>query len=141
MSGSGKMIQVLKELVVPMLRMQGFKGSFPHFRRNKIDSMHLLTFQFDKWGGGFAVELACCSAEGVTMYWGEKVPANKVTVHHVNTRYRLGARDINSDHWFRYDEAESNQYKSAVDELLKELNNIDAWFGKLKNGQKNDKWG
>jgi hypothetical protein len=131
MNGRGEMVQVLKELVVPKLRMQGFKGSFPHFRKNKIDNIHLLTFQFDKWGGGFAVELACCPAEGVTMYWGEKVSANKVTTHHINTRYRLGAKDTNSDHWFRYDGLIKNQFKSTADELLKELSTIDDWFSKL----------
>jgi len=43
-----RMIETLKEYVVPVLRERGFKGSFPHFRRPTATAIHLLTFQFDK---------------------------------------------------------------------------------------------
>lgn len=98
-----RMIEVLKSVVIPALRSRGFKGSFPHFRRSADTAIHLLTFQFDKWGGGFVVEIATCPKDGLTMHWGEFVPPNKVTAHHVNSRLRLGAKDSNNDHWFRYD--------------------------------------
>ncbi|WP_053363332.1 DUF4304 domain-containing protein [Bacillus sp. FJAT-27251] len=42
-----KMISELKKIVVPELRMSGFKGSFPHFRRIKKDKIDLMTYPID----------------------------------------------------------------------------------------------
>ncbi len=114
-----RMIEVLKSEVVPILRAKGFKGSFPHFRRLANTGIHLLTFQFDKWGGGFVVEVAACPKDGFTMHWGEHISPNKVTAHHVNERLRLGAKAPNSDHWFRYDQpASGDSCIQASSELL-----------------------
>ncbi|SDK75651.1 DUF4304 domain-containing protein [Microbulbifer yueqingensis] len=97
------MIAVLKNRVVPRLRKSGFSGRFPHFRRYAGESVHLLTFQFDRRGGGFVVEVAACPAAGARMHWGETVPAEKVTAHDVQHRLRLGADGPGADHWSRYD--------------------------------------
>lgn len=117
-----KMIETLKEHVVPVLKARGFKGSFPHFRRITDTGIHLLTFQFDKWGGGFVVEVAACSAQGVTMHWGEQIPPAKVTAQHVSRRVRLGASDDQTDHWFRSDKrglpSFSDPYERAAREIL-----------------------
>jgi len=45
----------LKAIVVTALRASGFKGSFPHFRRPLPERIDLLTFQFDRHGGGFVL--------------------------------------------------------------------------------------
>lgn len=120
-----KMVAALKEHVVSVLKRRGFKGSFPHFRRPTDTAIHLLTFQFDKWGGGFVVEIASCSVDGVTMHWGERVPPAKVTAQHVNLRLRLGATNEQSDHWFRYDRQPvlsfSDPYERAAREVLPHL--------------------
>jgi hypothetical protein len=117
-----KMIATLKEHLVPVLKDRGFKGSFPHFRRPTDTAIHLLTFQFDKWGGGFVIEVASCPVEGVTMHWGEHIPPSKVTAQHVIHRLRLGASDAKSDHWFRYDRrgllSFSDPYERAAREVL-----------------------
>ena len=108
--------QVLKSAVVPVLRSMGFKGSLPHFRRIGPAKIDLLTFQFDKYGGGFVVEIAKCEASGIVMYWGEKIPPNKVTAHHVSSpRPRLAPNGQGPDHWFRYDGGRS------LDELASEV--------------------
>ncbi|MGM0924798.1 MAG: DUF4304 domain-containing protein, partial [Bacillota bacterium] len=86
------MNNALKKIVIPVLREQAFKGSFPHFRRKNENNIDLITFQFNKWGGSFVVELASCSIEGLTTYWGEHILPNKVTAHDINKRYRLGAK-------------------------------------------------
>jgi hypothetical protein len=52
-----KMVAALKAEVVPQLRKNGFSGSFPHFRRIGPTKTDCVTFQFDKWGGGFVVEI------------------------------------------------------------------------------------
>jgi hypothetical protein len=69
----------LKNSVLPVLRKLGFKGSMPHLRRERNNGMDLLTFQFDKWGGGFVVEIARCGNGGFTTYWGKHIPASKMT--------------------------------------------------------------
>jgi len=57
-----KLIAALKEIVLPTLRNMGFRGSFPHFRRERDEQLDLLTFQFSRWGGSFVVEIAYCPA-------------------------------------------------------------------------------
>src|SRR5208282_3539740 len=54
------MISSLKSLFVSALRERGFKGSLPHFRRPTQDRIDLLTIQFDRWGGGFVIEISKC---------------------------------------------------------------------------------
>lgn len=134
MNERDEMIISLKKNVVPLLRQKGFKGSFPHFRRASGGYIDLLTFQFDRWGGGFVVEIAVCYEDGVTMHWGEKIPPNKVTAHHINKRYRLGAKDTNSDYWFRYDinVAFGNSFDIVAKELIDKLGLAEKWFLKLR---------
>jgi hypothetical protein len=86
----------LKEIVIPILRNRRFTGSFPHFRRVNIATVDLLTFQFDKWGGGFIVEIASGSIDGWITHWGKHIPANKLTAHdlHPDSRKRIQPRDV-----------------------------------------------
>ena len=60
------MVAELKITVIPKLRAQGFKGSYPHFRRIVENRVDLLTFQHDRWGGGFVIEIARAPAGGIT---------------------------------------------------------------------------
>ena len=133
-----KMIETLKEHLVPVLKARGFKGSFPHFRRPTGTAIHLLTFQFDKWGGGFIVEIASCPVEGVTMHWGEHIPPTKVTAQHITHRLRLGASDAKSDHWFRYDRrgllSFSDPYERAAREVLPLLDSQAETFWRQTQG-------
>lgn len=121
------MIAVLKKTVIPELRQRGFKGSFPHFRRIKEKKIDLMSFQFDRYGGGFTVEVGVCSPEGYTHYWGEKVPPNKVTVHDLNKRLRLKEND---GQWFRYDvESESGDiYEIVANEVLQHLHEAEEYW-------------
>ncbi|MDR4927242.1 hypothetical protein [Peribacillus simplex] len=49
------------------------------------------------------VELASCPKDGTIMSWGEKIPPNKVIAHHINERFRLGAKSLEEDGiWFNY---------------------------------------
>ena len=116
-----KMIEALKEHVVPILKARGFKGSFPHFRRPTDTLIHLLTFQFDKWGSGFVVQIASCPVEGVTMHWGEHVPPAKVTAYHVWPRLRLGSTDSKCDHWFRYDRGGLRSFDNVYEITAREV--------------------
>jgi hypothetical protein len=105
MNSREEMDAALKKIVIPALRERGFTGSFPHFRRIK-EEVDLLTFQFDRNGGGFVIETAKGKKEGFTTHWGKHIPAAKLTAWdlHPDQRKRLkpGA-DGSTDSWFRYD--------------------------------------
>ena len=122
------MIVVLKGKVVPILREKGFGGSFPHFRRIRSGQIDLMSFQFDKWGGGFVVEISKCGPEGVTMSWGEKIPPKKVTAQHLNPneRLRLGCEGPSTDNWFRYDRG--NAPDTVAQEVVNKLNDAEKWW-------------
>lgn len=117
----------LKESVLPVLRSHGFRGSFPHFRRFTNDSVELLTFQFDKWGGGFVVEIARGSIDGYTTAWGEHIPAKKLTAHHLHptTRKRIQPQEGGGpEAWFRFDDG---NVRRTAQELLKLLPLAESW--------------
>jgi hypothetical protein len=129
------MIGALKKLVVPGLRTLGFSGSFPHFRRLLDDRTDLLTFQFDRHGGGFVVELATWPPGEFAMPWGERVPPEKLTAHHIppNSRLRLGAQAKGDDYWFRYDHAGERQRGDIFERLAEEVvarisGHAEAWY-------------
>ena len=122
------MIVALKNIVVPKLRQKGFTGSFPHFRRLRTGQIDLMSFQFDKWGGGFVVEISKCGSEGVTMTWGERIPPKKVTAQHLhpNDRLRLGCEGPSTDHWYRYDRGRSPDI--VAQEVVQQLDIADKWW-------------
>jgi hypothetical protein len=69
----------------------------------------LLTFQFDRNGGGFVVEVAKAKKEGFRTYWGEHIPAEKLKAFdlHPEQRKRIKpGNDGSTDSWFRYDSIE-----------------------------------
>lgn len=104
------MDSALKKVVIPILREQGFKGSLPHFRRKNEKNIDLITFQFNKWGDSFVVEMTSCPLEGVTMYWGEHIPSNKVTAQLLNNRFRLGAKAKSEEGiWFIFEKAQTEE--------------------------------
>ena len=47
----------LRARVLPALRQSGFSGDFPHFRRQTTTHFEFVTFQFNKYGGSFIIEL------------------------------------------------------------------------------------
>jgi hypothetical protein len=118
----------LKSVVVPKLHASGFKGSYPHFRRFAASGIHLLTFQHDKWGGGFVIEIACAPSAGITTYWGKAIAPGKVTawdIHPEGRRRIKPSEGTGTDSWFRYDQEDFNQCaKQALDALPR----AEAWW-------------
>ena len=95
----------LKSVVLPWLRGQGFKGSLPHLHRigQVVD---LLTFQFDRSGGGYVIEIAQCPTDGIVTHWGKAIPASKAKAWdvHPSRRKRIQAKDApGTEGWFRFD--------------------------------------
>jgi hypothetical protein len=134
-----RMIETLKEYVVPVLCERGFKGLFPHFRRPTKRGIHLLAFQFDKWGGGFTFEIASCPPDGVTMHLGEHVPPTKVRAWDVNPPHRPRLGPEKTDKWFRFDKrgffSTGDPYEQAALEVLPYLDQADEWWKRQSDEQ------
>ncbi len=116
-----QMIAALREIVIPTLRKLGFSGSFPHFRRARENQIDVLSFQFNRYGGSFVVELAYCSPEGIATSWGEQISAKKVCAHHIHPqrRVRLGSNPPEkADHWFYFESSGENIYQETALEVL-----------------------
>ena len=116
-----RMIAALQEIAVPVLRDMGFSGSFPHFRRIREPQIDLLTFQFNRHGGSFVVEVAFCAPDGFTTHWGKHIPPKKVRAHdiHPKQRLRLGSHPPQkADHWFYYEPERSDIFTDTALELL-----------------------
>ncbi len=99
-----KMHKALKQIVVPYLRQQGFKGTFPHFRRLTETKIDLLSFQFRIQGGGFFIDLASSTLDGFVDGSGNLVPPNKLNAYYGifnGTSHRLSPTD-SSDYEFIY---------------------------------------
>jgi hypothetical protein len=122
------MVAELGKTVVPSLRSKGFRGTFPHFRRDGSHGIDLLTFQFDKNGGGFVVEIAHCSSEGITAHWGKHIPPNKVRAWDIDPDNRLRIKSrvgSGTDSWFRFDDG---QFSNAAQQIINELPQAETWW-------------
>lgn len=125
--------RLIKKKLVPLLEKDGFIGIFPDYRRFGDKALHLLAFEFNKYGGSFFLELACVPRGDLEMSWGEVVLEQDLTVAHTNfeSRARLqqnGWANSLSDDWFQYQnlsEPEIEKLVSGVGDLLSQVND---WF-------------
>lgn len=131
----------LKEITIPYLRKKGFKGSFPHFRRQQPDGINLLTFQYNLYDAKLVVEIANCPAEGITTSWGKEIPKNKVTAHDMGYRLRLGSEKHGADYWFDYGKKSlfSDIYKKIAKEIIDLWDEAEHWWEKDPYEQKKSK--
>jgi len=99
------MERTLKQVISAHLRPQGFTGTFPHLRRRLTDRIDLITFQFNRHGGSFVVELATCSPDGIITSWGKHISPGRVTAHDIPSgRVRIGGEQFpRGDHWYEFD--------------------------------------
>ncbi len=129
------MIDALEDVVIPLLRERGFSGSFPHFRRLSEDGIDLLSFQFDKWGGGFLIEISKCGSSGIRTHWGEEIPADKVRAidNPPDKRLRLKPGEgASRGDWFRFDQhslfKSSKRFARAARSVLPYLEDAEDWW-------------
>ena len=120
-----KMTESLKELFVPELKSLNFNGSFPHFRRTIGDKTNLLTFQFDRHGGGFIIEIANFQGTKFKTNFGERIQINKLTAHDINDRKRIYpnilTEEKGTENWFRFDKISFLPFRNKYDRLAKKL--------------------
>lgn len=121
----------IKNTIVPELRKEGFKGSFPHFRRifenGRVD---FLSFQFNKWGGSFIVEIAVAypykGKEGNFFYWDEITPEflKKSDYGYTKERFRI---EPHKGEWFEYND---KNYEEVVEYARKLIVKNASYFDK-----------
>ncbi|MGY5353429.1 DUF4304 domain-containing protein [Wenyingzhuangia sp. IMCC45467] len=121
-----KMIKSLKEIFIPELRNRNFKGSFTHFRKIENGKINLLTFQFDRNGGGFIIELANWNESEFKTDFGKIISINKLTAHDLNERQRIYPNSLTekngTDSWFRYGNPKSAQtYESLARKVIERI--------------------
>ena len=96
------MLKALKSTVIKELKEQGFTGKYPHFKKKKEDCIELISFQTNKYGGSFTVELSAVFPNSKITNLSDpnaQVDENDVEVACTNQRYRLEGM---FDGWFYY---------------------------------------
>jgi hypothetical protein len=104
------MNKALKEITVPFLRKNGFKGSFPKFKKLNNDIEYSIIFMYSHFGAEFSVEL------GLT---------NQIT-----KRNRLTRINDNKNEWFNYANhtVENNLCTSIANEIIENWDTAEKWW-------------
>lgn len=108
MTNKELMLSYLKKLVIEPLKDKGYTGKYPHFRKVTDNSIQLISFQTNKQGGSFTVEVSSIfpkrknknfsSKEMNDAEWDYKAESS-LNVWCTNQRYRLEGM---YDGWFYY---------------------------------------
>jgi hypothetical protein len=126
MDNRQKMRKKLDKKVVPFLVEKGFSGKYPDFYRRFSDRVELLTFQTNKWGGSFLIEISTVFlnvAHAETNCFkpltnGSEIitDAEELNVFWTNQRYRLNGM---KDGWFYYNDLteSTNRFSSVLYKL------------------------
>ena len=94
----------IKNDVVPFLRKNGFKRSFPDFYRERNEFVSLINFQFFSSGGSFCVNLSYADSLRNNVSFRPETEPKKLKVSQTKERFRLGSNGPESDHWFSFGE-------------------------------------
>lgn len=138
MSVRDDVIKTIKSKIVPELRNSGFKGTYPHFKRIDDESgkVDFLSFQFNKWGGSFIIELAVaypCKGKTGNYYSLERQTPeclNKSDIGFTKERIRIEPK---KGKWFEYDEINYEHIVDiAFDKLMKNIKYYDKPYRFLK---------
>ena len=132
--------RILKRDLVPVLEIEGFKGKFPNFQRLENGSIHLLSIEFDKWGGGFFLEFACHPPGDLETTWGEVVAEKDIIVAHtsIESRARLqqkGHQNSLSEDWFRYENLSDDEIEKLVRHVSGLISQLNEWLREKRVGK------
>ena len=132
--------RILKRDLVPVLDAEGFKGEFPHFQRLENGTIHLLSIEFDKWGGGFFLEFACHPPGDFETTWGEVVSEKDIIVAHtsIESRARLqqkGHQNSLSEDWFRFENLSEDETEELVRHVISLIPQLNEWLRERKVGK------
>lgn len=117
MANRSEMEKTLKASTLPRLREAGFKGTFPHLRRLTNEGADLASFQFDRHGGSFVIEIARCPTEGIASpVRGQISPADaRAQDRHPSNRRRIAE---GAGQWFDFAAVQPGEIANTVAEIL-----------------------
>ncbi len=130
-TGKGRQMKgALRQYLAPALLARGFVGQFPVIRRVRASELDILELQFDKYGGGFRLNLGVCPSEGVTTSWGKKIAPEEMRFGYPMTRsYYLEPRHVTQNRsagvWFCFNEQNIIEVAKS---MLAHVELIDHWF-------------
>lgn len=110
----------LKSYCIPVLRKQGFKGSFPHFYRDTDSFVALVNFQFFSSSGSFCVNIGYGDPQRKNVFIEPDTASKKLRISQTKERYRLGAVS-GGDHWFYFGKTNYGTYRgepAPTDEIV-----------------------
>lgn len=122
----------IKEIIIPFLRNEQFKGSYPHFRREKNGQLNLLTFQFSLYSPQFVVEISNCPIGGMTTSFGKEVKPAECRVHYMGNRMRIGNLKNGTDYWYDFDKQKlfGNIFEKRAKDVLNNWSEAENWWNK-----------
>ena len=134
-----KMRAQLKKILTPELERLGFVGRFPEFQLKRDGRLHLLSVQFDKWGGGFFLEFGSIKPGDQTMPWGEFVQEKDLTIGHVYAenaaRLQAKSRPASSrEDWFRFEGFQVEECSTLAREICRLLEQVMNWLDANRKG-------
>lgn len=117
-----KIVKILKSLTVPTIKSLGFFGTFPHFRRNKNDRYEFLSFQFNRYGGSFIIEVGFVAPDKL-LEWAKALPFQKLNYGNTRAENRLRIQPDNEsgDFWFKYNDFTKEEQFKELAELVTTL--------------------
>jgi hypothetical protein len=117
MANRAEMIEALKVVTLPRLKSAGFTGSLPHLRRVTGAGGDLVSFQFNRHGGSFLVEIARCSPDGIENPSRGRIPLSKATAQdrHPANRKRI---EEDGEQWFSFVEQRPETVATIVANIL-----------------------
>ena len=125
-----RMDQAIKEIIILFLRVEKFKGSYPHFRREKNGQLNLMTFQFSLYSPQFVVEIANCSPDGMITSFGKELNPAQCRVNHMGNRLRIGSLKSGTDYWYDFDKQPlfGNIFEKRAREVLENWFEAENWW-------------
>lgn len=109
----------IKSNIVPLLRDNGFKGSYPHFKRIHEKAIDVLGFQFSQWGPQFYINIASAPPTGVTLLNGTHFPPEVVKHYHCRNQTRIGDSPFDM-------ERDDNQ--TIMEKIIGAFPEAEAWW-------------
>ena len=114
MSQSSKMRKAIDKYIIPSLTSNGFIGKHPHYKKVYEDRIELLTFQNNKYGNSFTIEISTIFLDAKrdsNFYTWDFETAEEATVWSTNIRYRLKGM---FDGWFYYTDVYCQKIGSRI---------------------------
>jgi hypothetical protein len=96
------MIMELKKNCIPVLKSNGFKGSFPNFYKDDYAFIYLLNFQFFSSGGSFCINISYADKDRNSIYFRKDTLIKDIRISQTTVHKRLEAKTQGSSHWFSW---------------------------------------